>query len=648
MKKNILSIIVFFLVSSLSAQITIPDLNFKNALVNTLCTDSDNNGSYDADVDTNNDGEIQISEALLVANLKVSNNNISNLTGIESFINLTNFDCSNNQIVSASFNSLINLEGLVCNNNWFTIIDLGQTSVMWFNCRNNPYLTYFNIKNGIFSQCLMLLMSPACIDFFNCPALTNICVDEEELNFLFLSNGNVNSYCPLLPNTNFNVINGNATLNCGTSNIPIPNFKFYVQNGNNGTNSNVFTNPLGNYYYSAYTGSYTVTPILQNPTYFSVTPTSVPISFTTTGNTQTTNFCLTPIGIHPDLEISLSPITPARPGFDAKYRLTLKNKGNQIQSGTLTFNYNDAVLDFITAFPSTTSNSLNTLTWSFTNLITFETKEYAITLNVNSPQETPAVNIGDILPFTTFISTSQIDDTPNNNTFNFNQTVVGSYDPNDKTCMEGNQIAIADVNKPINYIIRFQNTGTFVAENVVVKDELNFKLDWNTIQITSSSHAFRSTLIGNKLEFFYENIDLPAAIVNEPASNGYIAFSVKPKSNVIINDVITNTAKIYFDYNFPIVTNTTATTVVALNNSDFNIDNSFVIYPNPVKNELIIDVENTTSINAITIYNTLGQLTQIISNPESTAIDVSELKTGIYFLNITTEKGISSIKFIKE
>ena len=96
----------------MSAQITIPDLNFKNALVNTLCTDSDNNGSYDADVDTNNDGEIQISEALLVTNLKVSNNNISNLTGIENFTLLNTLYCSWNNLDSLNFEQNINLTNL--------------------------------------------------------------------------------------------------------------------------------------------------------------------------------------------------------------------------------------------------------------------------------------------------------------------------------------------------------------------------------------------------------------------------------------------------------------------------------------------------------------------------------------------------------
>ena len=74
---------------AVNAQIVnIPDANFKNALVNTLCVDTDNNNVGDADVDTNNDGEIQVSEALAVIALDVFSNNISDLTGIESFANL--------------------------------------------------------------------------------------------------------------------------------------------------------------------------------------------------------------------------------------------------------------------------------------------------------------------------------------------------------------------------------------------------------------------------------------------------------------------------------------------------------------------------------------------------------------------------------
>ena len=59
-----------------NAIVSIPDANFKNALLNNNTV-----------IDTNGDGEIQVSEAEAVTNLWVSNENINNLKGIEFFIN---------------------------------------------------------------------------------------------------------------------------------------------------------------------------------------------------------------------------------------------------------------------------------------------------------------------------------------------------------------------------------------------------------------------------------------------------------------------------------------------------------------------------------------------------------------------------------
>jgi len=67
--------------------VTIPDANFKNALLN-----------HNPVIDTNNDGEIQVGEAEAVINLNISNQNISVLTGIEFFVNLTSLRCSQNEL----------------------------------------------------------------------------------------------------------------------------------------------------------------------------------------------------------------------------------------------------------------------------------------------------------------------------------------------------------------------------------------------------------------------------------------------------------------------------------------------------------------------------------------------------------------------
>jgi hypothetical protein len=72
------------------------------------------------------------------------------------------------------------------------------------------------------------------------------------------------------------------------------------------------------------------------------------------------------------------------------------------------------------------------LNWTYSNLKPFETREIALTLNVNSPMETPAVNIGDIVECTAHITPEDSDEASTNNHTVLSQTVTGSYDPNEK------------------------------------------------------------------------------------------------------------------------------------------------------------------------------------------------------------------------
>ncbi|UPT71354.1 MAG: hypothetical protein M0D53_02850 [Flavobacterium sp. JAD_PAG50586_2] len=107
MKK--LYILLLFLSAFANAQIVnIPDANFKSIL---LSAESNNSTAQNAlgqamRIDTNTDGEIQLSEALVVAKLSLYGPNISNLTGLASFSNLTFLDCSNEGITSLTLTNL--------------------------------------------------------------------------------------------------------------------------------------------------------------------------------------------------------------------------------------------------------------------------------------------------------------------------------------------------------------------------------------------------------------------------------------------------------------------------------------------------------------------------------------------------------------
>lgn len=137
---------------------------------------------------------------------------------------------------------------------------------------------------------------------------------------------------------------------------------------------------------------------------------------------------------------------------------------------------------------------------------------------------------------------------------------VGSYDPNDK---QGFPTGFGPDHyiRPgtgLEYLIRFQNTGTDTAFLVVIRDTLSQWLDPLSVQPGASSHPYSFSLNGQgTLIFDFQNIMLPDSNVDEPGSHGFVQFRISPRSDVPLETDILNKAAIYFDFNDPVITNTT-------------------------------------------------------------------------------------------
>ena len=314
-------------------------------------------------------------------------------------------------------------------------------------------------------------------------------------------------------------------------------------------------------------------------------------------------------------------------------------------SGTVNLAYDDARTDFVSAEPAATS-TLNTLSWDYTYLQPFESRAITVVLKVNSPQETPAVNIGDILNFTTSITPVIGDEIPADNQFAFSQTVPGSWDPNNIACLEGAVVSPSEIGKFLHYAINFENKGTYYAENVVVKVEVDTtKYDINSLQLLNTSFPVYTRITGNVVEFIFKNIKLQEVKGDPPVGgHGDVFFKIKTKDDLQDNDKVIKKANIYFDYNAPVLTNDAETTFAALSNAGFQLDASIVVYPNPASSK--INLKATTSIKTIDLYDLQGRIIEsAIGN--NTFIDISKQQNGVYFLKITTEKGSKVEKIIK-
>ena len=73
------------------------------------------------------------------------------------------------------------------------------------------------------------------------------------------------------------------------------------------------------------------------------------------------------------------------------------------------------------------------------------------------------------------------------------------------------------------------------------------------------------------------------------------------------------------------------------------------LYPNPVFDYLQIETPQQTVQVSIKITNLQGKLMMIVpAKGNKTTVDVSDLRTGLYFVEVNTENGVAVEKFVKE
>lgn len=273
----------------------------------------------------------------------------------------------------------------------------------------------------------------------------------------------------------------------------------------------------------------------------------------------------------------------------------------------------------------------NTLTYSVAD---FGALNFMSDLNFILLTDTNA-QIGQQVCIAAVITPTIGDVNTSNNSLNMCYEVVNSYDPNDKTAFPAGNIDTSQ--KEIIYTIRFQNTGNAEAINIYITDTLSQHIDEYSFRLLGYSHQPDVSIIGKAIKFNFPTINLPDSFSNEPASHGYVQYRVMLEGNLPIGTEINNTAFIYFDFNEPIVTNTTTNTVVT-NTAILNIENSttnFRLYPNPADGEVTIGVIETLLGNNLIISDITGREILVLKIQfTNTKLETTLLKSGLYFVRI--------------
>jgi hypothetical protein len=448
----------------------------------------------------------------------------------------------------------------------------------------------------------------------------------------------ITSLTSYLPNQISGKVKFNANNdNCATG-LNFPNRRVYTTDGSNYYSS--YTNTNGDYHILIpNVGSFNTSALANLNPNFNSNPTSINITSSGNGvNYNNTDFCISSTTNYTDLSVNMFNINQAIPGNTSIYRIYYSNFGSTNLTGTIVLSFDNSKLTFVG-----TPTTLNSITWPYTNLLPFETRYIDVSFTVLTP---PTVNTNDNLSFSVVANPTTGDNNPANNTYNFIQVVRSSFDPNDKTVIEGSFIDIGQTNNYLNYVTRFQNTGTANATTVVIKETLDTKLDWDTFEPIASSHNSNIQIRnGNEVTYTFSNINLPYESANEPASHGWMAYRIKPKSTIAVWDMMYSSSAIYFDYNPPIYTNTVSTQVIALGATNF-IKNNFSVYPNPATNYITIEAKTNVDANyEIMDINGKSLLKGTIQSLQP--INIATLQSGFYFVTIKTEQEKITYKLIK-
>ncbi len=456
-------------------------------------------------------------------------------------------------------------------------------------------------------------------------------------------------------------IDANSNCLTDTNEVLLKNLKVKLFSGGI-LKQQAFSNDLGQYAFTADTGNY-VYSIDTN-----LLPLNVlcPASFSFSTSLNNAN------PQNPNKDFSLE----CKPGFDIGVSSVLRKSGRfrpgnnatlNVLAGDISNHYNlhcaAGISGTVTVVINGPSNFSSVTPGALTPVVNGDTLIYSIadfgTVNFQNNfsfvvQTDTTAQAGDSICFDVSVTPLAGDNNTANNFYSHCFTVTNSFDPNEKEVSPSGSIDTSQ--HLLTYTIYFQNTGNDTALHVYLLDSLDNAIDESSIQLLAYSHEPLVQVMGNIIKFNFPNINLPDSTTDEPNSHGYVQYKVRIKDTAPVGTIIHNTAFIYFDFNAPVVTNTTFNQIDIFTDLTPTISKGegviADIYPNPIASggELkFIFNASATKQASLNIFDMSGRkvfMQSIYSSAQTQSVRIPFLAMGIYQCVIDYGNGRSHHKLV--
>lgn len=410
-------------------------------------------------------------------------------------------------------------------------------------------------------------------------------------------------------------------------------------------------NGFGQYRIFVPPGKYEVTTVEQK--YWTFSPCQSTHAFQATSGSihDSVDFAMTYREVVEDIKVNLTAAGgwQARNGQPNAYILQYSNVGSEIiHAGKLELQFHEELGAGFQSEPAPDSLFTDRAVWLYTGLPAGENRQVAINVEI------PGTFTQDHVSYQAIAEPTPNEAYTEDNQSGLSQTITDSTFANEKQIYpspaNGESYAvISTTQREVAFNISFANYSYDTVRTIYVIDTLDTDLDIEYIQETGSEHNYTTKVLNGPpgsntaiVIWTFEDINLnpnPSRANDMFNYSGFIGFKFRFNSDLPEGLVITNRAKIIFDYEHEEMTNTVEGRVQKVSSTGVSVlRNDYTVYPNPVTTgKIYVDIgqEFDISETEVLLVDMLGRIWKPANVKQSNAVlDVSlpGLPSGTYTL----------------